>query len=650
MKYRTEADLKPRERLCVKVLGLLIMLVSLAVAVNSVSGEIRLDLAFPNLQFIRPVDLQHSGDSTNRLFVVQQRGVISVFDNDLSVNNATVFLDIGARVSDIGDEEGLLGLAFHLDYANNGFFFVNYTAANPRRTVIARYSVSVADPDMADKDSELVILEVNQPFSNHNGGQLRFGSDGYLYIGMGDGGDAGDPFGNGQDLTTLLGAMLRIDVDTPMGGLNYGIPPDNPFVGNPSGFREEIYAYGLRNPWRFSFDSDTDQLWLADVGQNLFEEVDIIESGQNYGWKVMEGLHCFSPPVGCDMTGLTLPIWEYDHSLGRAITGGFVYRGSKVPELIGAYIYADYITGRIWSLRYDGVTADNTQLIDTNLNIASFGVDENSELYICAFDGNIYTITSTVAAGITAAPNPVQVGQSLDVLLTLNNTGNAFTATLALFGQAGGSPRLLISGAGVPISAGFNVVDFPIFSVPDVPSGLPPTVTLIFSIFDESTRNLVASDTEIVGIVGGAAMTENSGPEENVSAFLEALTLSQAIQMQPVQLEYLAAPALRKRPPQAAPMRNELGVAFPSIANPETWIPYQLATPASVTIEIYNAQGNLVRQLAFGDQTAGFYRSRSRAAYWDGTTSDGERVASGVYFYRLRAGDFSATRKMLIVR
>ena len=362
-------------------------------------AQIEVEVAFPNLLFTRPLDLQHPPDGTNRLFVVEQPGVISVFENDSGVITRATFLDIQNRVRDSGNEEGLLGLEFHPDYASNGYFYVNYTASNPQRTIIARYTVSGTNPDLADENSELVILEIAQPFSNHNGGGIVFGPDGYLYIGMGDGGSGGDPLGSGQDLTTLLGAVLRIDVNTTSGVTNYGIPPSNPFVGNPDGFREEIYAYGFRNPWRFSFDPATNWPWVGDVGQNAYEEIDVIQSGKNYGWNVMEGLHCFSPRVGCDTRGFELPIWEYDHSVGRSITGGFVYRGNNVPELKGDYIYADFVSGRIWALHYDGRNpAENTELLNTNLSISSFGVDQRAELYICAFDGRIYRLKPTVSS------------------------------------------------------------------------------------------------------------------------------------------------------------------------------------------------------------------------------------------------------------
>ncbi|MHC4148844.1 MAG: PQQ-dependent sugar dehydrogenase, partial [Planctomycetota bacterium] len=319
------------------------------------NAQIQIESAFPSLSFTRPVDLQHAGDGTDRIFVVEQAGRILVFPNDRDATTSEVFLDIRGRVNNSGNEEGLLGLAFHPDYENNGYFFADYTASSPRRTVIAQFNVDGSNPNRADPNSILVILEVNQPFSNHNGGQIAFGPDGFLYISLGDGGSAGDPGNNGQNRQTLLGSILRIDVDNPAGGKNYSIPSDNPFVGNSSSFREEIYAFGLRNPWRFSFDPANGRLWAADVGQNRFEEIDIIENGKNYGWRIMEASSCFNPSSGCNVTGLQLPIWEYSHGVGNSVTGGYVYHGPGRPELDGAYIYADFGSGRIWSLRYDGV-------------------------------------------------------------------------------------------------------------------------------------------------------------------------------------------------------------------------------------------------------------------------------------------------------
>lgn len=346
-------------------------------------------VAFPNISFHRPVDLQHAGDNTNRIFVVDQPGEIFVFKNEQPTSTKKVFLDIKSKVDDGGNEEGLLGLAFHPDYKSNGYFYVNYTASNPNRTVISRFKVS-SDPDKADPTSELVILEFRQPYSNHNGGQVSFGPDGFLYIATGDGGSGGDPHGNGQDRSSLLGKILRIDIDHESGGNHYAIPADNPFA-NSNEYRKEIYAYGLRNPWRFSFDPVTKSLWTGDVGQNAYEEIDIIAKGGNYGWNTMEGKHCFEPSRGCNTSGLQLPIWEYGRGEGLSVTGGFVYRGPTIQSLKGKYIFADYGSGNIWSL--DPSNINNpviTKLIASDLHISSFGVDQNNELYMCSFDGKIY--------------------------------------------------------------------------------------------------------------------------------------------------------------------------------------------------------------------------------------------------------------------
>jgi glucose/arabinose dehydrogenase len=353
-------------------------------------------VAFPAMTFELPVGLTTSPDGSNRIFVVEQKGVIKVFPNSPRVKEVKDFLDIRDRVFSGHSEEGLLGLAFHPRYEKNGYFYVYHTAAHPpRRSVIARYKVSPSDPDHADPLSETVILEVPQPYGNHNGGQIAFGPDGFLYIALGDGGSGGDPHGHGQNRRTLLGSILRVDVDRAEKGRSYAIPKDNPFFGNSEGFREEIYAYGLRNPWRFSFDPQTGRLWAADVGQDRpVEEVNLIQKGKNYGWNIMEGSLCYRPARGCDQTGLEKPVWEYTSNDGRCITGGFVYRGQKLPALFGKYIYADFISGRVWALESDGKGPARNILLfhNSNLYISSFGVDQSGELYFCSFDGKIYTL------------------------------------------------------------------------------------------------------------------------------------------------------------------------------------------------------------------------------------------------------------------
>lgn len=356
-----------------------------------------LTVAFPNLTFELPLDLQMPPDGSNRFFVVEQPGRIRVFPNSAATSSAELFADLTDRVDKGGWEEGLLGLAFDPHFSQNGFFYVNYTATNSERTVVSRFSVDQANRNRADVSSELVILSFNQPYANHNGGCLRFGADGMLYIGTGDGGAAGDPHGNGQNLTTLLGKMLRIDVNGATQQQPYRIPPDNPYVGNLNGWRQEIWAFGLRNPWRYSFD-EQGRLWAGDVGQGKFEEIDLITKGSNYGWKIMEGAHCFDPPSGCDTTGLTMPVIEYPQPIGASVTGGEVYRGSAVPELAGTYIYADFMTGMLWSAEIDALPSVTvTTLIDSDLQIASFGSDEAGELYLCAFDGRIYRMERRAA-------------------------------------------------------------------------------------------------------------------------------------------------------------------------------------------------------------------------------------------------------------
>ena len=353
-------------------------------------APVELEPAFPGIEFDRMVFLTYAERESGRLFVVLQPGRIVVFENDPGVESARTFLDIRERVNDSGNEEGLLGLAFDPAFAENGHFYVYYTASGPRRSVVSRFSASLGDANRADADSELVFLEVEQPYRNHNGGHLAFGPDGMLYVGLGDGGSGGDPRGNGQDTSTLLGSILRIDVSAldELGG--YAVPPDNPFAAGDGAARGELCAYGLRNPWRFSFDRETGDLWAADVGQNRYEEVDIIRPGGNYGWNVMEGSHCFRRER-CDSRGLEMPVAEYGRDGGCSVTGGYVYRGRRLPSLYGAYLYGDFCSGKIWALRRDGAAVTEQMLIaDTGLSISSFGEDPSGEVYVLTFEGAIY--------------------------------------------------------------------------------------------------------------------------------------------------------------------------------------------------------------------------------------------------------------------
>ncbi|MDP6641624.1 MAG: PQQ-dependent sugar dehydrogenase [Nitrososphaerales archaeon] len=355
--------------------------------------KMSVEVAFPNISFNRMVFLTHAGDGSGYLFLVLQEGQIIVFQNNDDVESLIVFLDIRDRVDDSENEEGLLGLAFDPHYESNGYFYVHYTASSPARSIISRFSVTVDDQQKADIESELVILQINQPYDNHNGGHIAFGPDGYLYIGLGDGGNGGDPYGNGQNNRTLLGTILRIDVSDSSEQKKYGIPPDNPFAGLKYE-KNEIWAYGLRNPWRFSFDEETGLLWVGDVGQNKFEEIDIVEKGGNYGWNVLEGFHCHPDSTSsCDSEEFEAPIVEYDRDEGCSVTGGYVYRGSIFNFLYGSYIYGDFCSGLIWALNYDGTKiVDVTILVDSDLIISSFGEDEEGELYILSFDNKIYRL------------------------------------------------------------------------------------------------------------------------------------------------------------------------------------------------------------------------------------------------------------------
>ncbi|MBI2619332.1 MAG: PQQ-dependent sugar dehydrogenase [Ignavibacteriales bacterium] len=380
------------------------------ISMGALARQPRLTAAFPNLTFDKPVDLQNAGDGSNRLFVVEQPGVIKVFLNDSTVTSARIFLDLRDRVHYVsGSELGLLGLAFHPSYEDSGSFFVNYTATGPLRTVIARFTVSQNDPDSAVGASEEILLEINQPYTNHNGGQLTFGPDGYLYIALGDGGSGGDPLNNAQNLGSLLGKMLRIDVDNPTGGNAYGIPPDNPYAGGESGYREEIFAHGLRNPWRFSFDLPTGRLWCGDVGESAREEIDLIEKGKNYGWNIMEGTLCYPPTsVVCNTTGLMLPIWEYGRGVGGSITGGIVYRGALISELVGRYVFGDFVSGYLGALAFDGINPPSVTDLDAlpQFRLTSFGVDENKELFLCLHDGTILRFQPTVVSSTQQKEGP----------------------------------------------------------------------------------------------------------------------------------------------------------------------------------------------------------------------------------------------------
>lgn len=340
--------------------------------------------------FTQPIYITHAGDDTGRLFIVEKTGRIWIIKDNQRLD--TPYLDISNIVDSTKNERGLLSLVFHPNYSSNGFFFVYYTDLNGD-TVTARYQVS-DDSNIADPNSQVIIFQIEQPYANHNGGHLAFGPDGYLYISTGDGGSGGDPQGNGQDRLSFLGKILRLNVD---GQLPYEIPPDNPLIALSSA-RGENWAYGLRNPWRYSFDRVTGDMFIADVGQNIWEEINLLPAGTpggNFGWNLFEGNHVFEGSEN-QREGLIFPILEYQHGGGNcSVTGGYVYRGTQLPEWYGVYIFGDYCTGVIWgALPNPEGLWQAQQLYDLPVSLSSFGEDQNGELYLTALEGSIYKLTS----------------------------------------------------------------------------------------------------------------------------------------------------------------------------------------------------------------------------------------------------------------
>ncbi len=373
----------------------LVAMLLVTLSASAADLGVSIESAFPNLRIARPIVVTHAGDGSNRIFVASQLGSVHVFEKNSEAEEATLFFDHEEHVTykDKENEEGLLGFAMHPNYKENGEFFLFYTTADAEHTsVISRFRVSKDDPNKSDPTYEEELLRIPQPFWNHNGGTLAFGPDGYLYIALGDGGNGGDPLKNGQNLSTLNGSILRIDVDHKDPGKNYAVPPSNPFVKTKDA-KPEIYAYGFRNVWRLSFDRVTGTFYAADVGQKLWEEINIVKRGGNYGWNLREGNHPYVTDSGEMDSGprpdLIDPIFEYDHETGKSITGGVVYRGAAAPQLSGMYVYADYVSGRIWALEHDyktGKVIANHEILNKspageNIPIITFGEDQDGEVY-----------------------------------------------------------------------------------------------------------------------------------------------------------------------------------------------------------------------------------------------------------------------------
>jgi len=384
--------------------------------------------------------MTHAGDGTNRLFVVQQRGIIKVFPNDSMTTNVQNFIDLSNIVSSSGNERGLLGLAFHPNYSSNRYFFVYYTRQSDGALRISRFTTQSGNPNKADSLSELNMLTIPHPtYTNHNGGCLMFSSDGYLYVGTGDGGSGGDPNNNAQNLNVLLGKILRIDINTPSGGNNYSIPPSNPYATG--GGAPEIFAVGMRNPWRFSRDPVTGTIYCGDVGQDAVEEVDTLSVGKNYGWRCYEGNSVFNTS-GCQpISAYTFPIATYPNAGSDiSITGGYVYRGSKVPWLVGRYIYADYGSRKVWKLLLrGGVVSDNSVFANAPQGVPSFGIDQNNELYIVGSSGTIYKFQDALI-GVNGNSTQLPAGFSLE-----QNYPNPFNPSTVVYFNVGTASSINIT-------------------------------------------------------------------------------------------------------------------------------------------------------------------------------------------------------------
>lgn len=383
----------------------------------SYSQPFQLVNAFPNVSFSNPLFVTHSNDGTNRVFVVQRFGLIKVLSNDSNTTNATTFLDVtNLNNASTYVERGLLGLAFHPNYAANGYFYIYYTRVGDGANVLARFNRSATDPNKADSLSQQILWAWPDPYVNHNGGMLFFGVDGYLYVGMGDGGSGNDPGNRAQNVNEMLGKVHRIDVNNTSGGNNYAIPATNPFASG--GGRPEIFTVGMRNPWRMSQDPVTGLIYCGDVGQDAWEEVDILEVGKNYGWKCYEGNHATSSVGLCTlpMSDYTFPIKEYANAGSEcSITGGYVYRGLRRPELTGRYIYGDYCSAKIWKFKYEGgVVTEDEFILTAPSSVYSFGTDQNNELYVCCANSIVYRFNKSDLVGINNNISEIPSGFKLD--------------------------------------------------------------------------------------------------------------------------------------------------------------------------------------------------------------------------------------------
>lgn len=676
-----------------------LLLLLIIVFISSLNAQYTFQQAFPNLPNLsEPVDLRNAGDCTDRLFVIEQNGIIRVFENRNNVTSYKTFLDITDRVSS-GGEMGLLGLDFHPDYKTNGYFYVNYTAESPRRTIISRFQVSSANPDSADKNSELQLLTFTQPYSNHNGGWIGFGpDDGYLYIATGDGGSGGDPQNNSQTITNLLGKILRIDVNNQDPGLNYSIPSTNPFIDSTGSVRKEIYAWGLRNPWRCSFDPVTGWLWAADVGQSAREEIDIITNGGNYGWRCYEGNLAYNTSGCLPPENYIFPVWDYPRTEGYSVTGGYVYRGPNQPGLDGKYIYADYGTRRVWAIDYDGVNPATNQLLFTlpgspiSYNPTAFGIDEAGELYICTFgNGRIYKIVPTaqiVAPNSLTAdatdPSLVELnwmdnsdnedgfrieradeGGSFQLVATLPANTNAYVDTLLTVGeyeykvqafnslhQSGYSNIACVSVLVVPVEMSLFTVQ--INSTGDYVTLRWETASELNNRGFEIERQVsniqysAGSEWEMIGFIDGKGTTT----EKSVYSFLDNFNnagFSGTLYYRLKQIDFdgtFSYSGTVSVDVELIAKDYFLEQNFPNPFNPATSVRFNIPEESIVKIQVVNSLGEVVSDLVNEIKPSGIHNQ-----IWNANN-----LASGVYFIKMNAqsvvsnNSYSQTIKTILMK
>ncbi len=650
-----------------------------------------LENAFPGVTLAQVLEMQDPGSGPDLRYAVTKTGTIYALD-PTGVAAPAVVLNLSARVV-TSSEAGLVGLAFHPSYPDSAYIYVHYVTSGPLHSVISRFTMT--DSTHADVASERILYTLTQPYDNHNGGKLAFGpADGFLYISFGDGGSGSDPGNRAQNRTLAYGKILRIDVDHPAGGKTYSVPASNPFVGAGDGTLPEIYALGLRNVWRFSFDGPTGRLWAADVGQGQIEEIDLIAPGKNYGWRRYEGTNCYIVGDGCDPTGLTFPVFEYNHAAGdRSITGGFVYRGSRLPGVVGKYVYGDFVSGRVWALTYDGVNpTTNALLLSSGKGISSFATDRNNDLYLIDFNsGTIFRFYGPNTAPTVAAPtgdrtlapgnaltvdlatvfSDDRVPKALTYALVSNSDPAVASAalnsrTLTITALATGTTTITVRATD---ASGLTAADqFQITTAADMPlpvelSGLTGTsrngaVVLAWQTAAEhdhagfaihrdgapladfrTTPQLTGHGTTATPNDYGYTDTRvRTGETHRYELRSISLTGAETIVSGgTITVEVTTSTVTAT---DVTPTAFRLDPAAPNPFNPTTAIGYALPTAGAVRLEVFDDLGRLVRTLVDGPQSAGAHTA----------TFDAAGLPSGLYLYRLTATGSVQSRTMLLLR